>query len=147
VLRWCFFACGVYVLSLFFFCSSPGTVPAFPFYRCKGSTGLQVMFLWEKRSEVSGPVVGGVLLLEEWPPSSNVVATCPDGRSPVATKCRIMIITVAMCLSLWFDRRREPRPRWRDHGVISLHLREQWPRAAPRRPRSCECQYGRYSDQ
>jgi hypothetical protein len=104
---------------LFFSCpfslsSPPGMVPAFPFYRCKGSTGLQVKFLREKRYEISGPVVGGVLLLGEWPPSSDAIATCPDGRSPVATKCRIMIITVTTCLSLWLDRRREPRPQWRE---------------------------------
>jgi hypothetical protein len=40
-------------------------VPAFPFYRCKGSIRLQVMSLREKKSEISDPVVGGVLLLEE----------------------------------------------------------------------------------
>jgi hypothetical protein len=61
------------------------------------------MFLREKGSKISSPVVGGVLLLEEWPPSSDAVATCSDGRSSAAIKCRIMIITVATCLSLWFD--------------------------------------------
>jgi hypothetical protein len=50
---------------LFSFSLPLGMVPAFPFYRCKGSTGLQVMSLREKRSEISNPVVGGVLLLEE----------------------------------------------------------------------------------
>jgi hypothetical protein len=57
------------MLSLFSCLLPPGTVPAFPFYRRKGSIGLQVMFLREKRSKISGPVVGGILLLEEWPPS------------------------------------------------------------------------------
>jgi hypothetical protein len=35
-----------------------------------------------------------------------------------------------------------------NHGVISLHPREQWPRIVPRRPGSCrQWRYGRYSDQ
>jgi hypothetical protein len=96
----------------FFLSFFPWNGPCFPFYRRKGSTGLQVMFLREKRSEISGPIVGGILLLEEWTSSSDAAVTCPDRHSPTATKCRIVIITVVTCLSLWFDRRREPRPRW-----------------------------------
>jgi hypothetical protein len=61
------------------------------------------MFLREKRSKISGPVVGGILLLEEWPPSLDTAMTCPNECNPTATKCRIMIITVATCLSLRFD--------------------------------------------
>jgi hypothetical protein len=75
-----------------------------------------VMFFWEKRSEVSSlcPIVGGTLLLEKWPLSLDAIALCSDIHSPAAMKCRIMIIIVATCPSLRFDRRREPRPRWRE---------------------------------
>jgi hypothetical protein len=79
-------------------------------------------FLGRKiRGLQSCPVVGGVLLLEEWPLSFDAVATCPDIRGPVddATMTRrVMIIPVATYLSLQFDWRREPRPRrhesWHD---------------------------------
>jgi hypothetical protein len=48
------------------------------------------------------PVVGGVLLLGEWPLSLDAVATCPATCSPmndVATMCRVVIIPVVTCLS------------------------------------------------
>jgi hypothetical protein len=63
------------------------------------------------------PVVGGVPLLEEWPLSFDAVVTCPDIHGPMddtATTHRVMIISVATCLSLQFDWRRESRPRRRD---------------------------------
>jgi hypothetical protein len=55
--------------------------------------------------------------LEEWPLSFDAVAMCPDIRSPVddaAMTHRVVIIHVATRLSLWFDWRREPRPRRRE---------------------------------
>jgi hypothetical protein len=52
--------------------------------------------------------------LEEWPLSLDAIAMCSDRRSLIAMKCRIMITTVATCLSLQFDRRREPRPQWHE---------------------------------
>jgi hypothetical protein len=77
-----------------------------------------ISFLGRKiRGLQSCPVVGGIPLLEEWPLSFDDIATCPDIRDPVddaATTHRVMIIPVAMCLSLWFDWRREPRPRRRE---------------------------------
>jgi hypothetical protein len=62
----------------------------------------------------SCPVVGGMLLLEEWPLPFDAVATCPDIRGPMddaATMHRVMTVPVAMCLSLRFDWRRGLRPR------------------------------------
>jgi hypothetical protein len=56
------------------------------------------------------PVVGSVLLLEEWLLSFDVVAMCPVICGLVddaATTHRVVIIPVAMCLSPRFDRRRE----------------------------------------
>jgi hypothetical protein len=55
--------------------------------------------------------------LEEWPLSFDDVATCPDIRGPVddaTTTHRLVIIPVATRLSLWFDWRRERRPRRRE---------------------------------
>jgi hypothetical protein len=55
--------------------------------------------------------------LEEWPLSFDAIVTYLDIRCPTddaARTCRVVIITVATCLSLRFDRRREPRPRSRE---------------------------------
>jgi hypothetical protein len=62
-----------------------------------------ISFLQRKiRGPHSCPVVGGVSLLEEWPLSFDVVATCPHIRGSVddaATTRRVMIIPVATCMS------------------------------------------------
>jgi hypothetical protein len=83
-------------------------------------------FLGRKiRGFQSCPVVSGVPLLEEWPLSFDAVVMCPNIRGPMddtATTHRVMIIPVAMRLSLWFDWRRELRPRrhesWRDFTLF-----------------------------
>jgi hypothetical protein len=84
------------------------------FIDARGMQGYMKSFLGRKnRSLQSCLVVGGVPLLKEWPMSFDAVATCSDICGHVddaPTTCRVMIIPMATCLSLRFDRRREPRP-------------------------------------
>jgi hypothetical protein len=79
-----------------------------------------IFFLERKiRGLYSCLVVGGVPLLEEWPLSFDVVATCPGMRGSVddvATTRRAMIIPMATCLSFGFDLLRGLRP----------HRHESW---------------------
>jgi hypothetical protein len=94
-----------------------------PFIDARGTQGymhaLRDVFLGKE--DMRPPVVGGVLLLEEWLLSFDAIATCPVIRGPVddaTTKHRVMIIPVATRLPPWFDWRRELSPRrhesWRD---------------------------------
>jgi hypothetical protein len=58
--------------------------------------------IFPRKEDPRPPVVGGMLLLGEWPLSLDAVATCLATRSPVddaATTRRVVIIPVAMCLS------------------------------------------------
>jgi hypothetical protein len=73
------------------------------------------------------PVVGGVLLLEEWLLSFDAIATCPAIRSPVddaATTRRVVIIPVATCLSFGLTGVEGRCLRGVNHGVILLRSRE-----------------------
>jgi hypothetical protein len=75
-----------------------------PFIDARGTPGymhvLRDIFLGKE--DPRPPVVGGVLLLDEWFLSFDVVATCPVIRSPMddaAMTRRVMIIPVTTCLS------------------------------------------------
>jgi hypothetical protein len=94
-----------------------------PFIDARGAQGyihaLHDVFLGKE--DLRPPVVGDVLLLEEWLLSFDAVATCPVVCGPMddaATTHKVVIIPVVMRLSLRFDWYREPRPRgresWRD---------------------------------
>jgi hypothetical protein len=110
-------------------CVAPKTVPACSFYSLKKVQGYKMLvhgmilvgeraprpregLIWWRcglhcrgmASVLLAPWLHGqayVPLLKEWSLSLDAVATCPDRRSLAAMKCRIMIITVATCLSLW----------------------------------------------
>jgi hypothetical protein len=90
-----------------------------PFIDARGAQGYKRVLrdVFSRRKDLNSGlclVVGGTLLLEEWPLSLDAVAMCFDIHSPTATKCRIVIITVATSPSLWFDYHREPRTRWHE---------------------------------
>jgi hypothetical protein len=73
------------------------------------------------------PVVGGVLLSEEWLLSFDAVVTCPAIRSPVddaATTRRVVIIPVATCLSFGLTAVEGQGLGGVNHGVILLRSRE-----------------------
>jgi hypothetical protein len=79
------------------------------------------------KEDLRPPVVGGLLLLGEWPLSLDVVATCPATRSLVddtAMTRRVMIIPVATCLSFGLTSIEGRGLGGVNHGVILLHLRE-----------------------
>jgi hypothetical protein len=95
-----------------------GIVSALLFYRCKGNAGLH---------DPRPPVVVGISLLEEWPLSFDAVATCPAIRSPVddaATTRRVMIISMAMCLSFGLTGVEGRGLGSVNHNVILLRSRE-----------------------
>jgi hypothetical protein len=86
---------------------------------------LHYIFLGEK--DLRLPVVGGILLLEEWLMSFGAVATCPAIRSPVddtATTHRVVIIPVATCPSFGLTGIEGRGLGGVNHGVILLHSRE-----------------------
>jgi hypothetical protein len=79
------------------------------------------------KEDLRPPVVGGVLLLEEWLLSFGAVATCPAIRSPVddaATTRRVVIIPVATCLSFGLTGVEGRGLGGANHGVILLRSRE-----------------------
>jgi hypothetical protein len=72
------------------------------------------------------PIVGGMLLLGEWPLPLDAVVTCPTTRSPmddIATMRRVMIIPVATCLSFGLTGIEGRGLRGKNHGMILLHSR------------------------
>jgi hypothetical protein len=83
--------------------------------------------IFPRKEDPRPPVVGGVILLEEWLLSFDVVATRPATRSPVddaATTRRVMIIPVATCLSFGLNGIEGRGLGGVNHGVILLRSRE-----------------------
>jgi hypothetical protein len=83
--------------------------------------------IFPEKEDLRPPVVGGILLLEEWLLSFDAIATCPAIRSPVddvATTCRVMIILVATCLSFGLTSVEGRGLRGVNHDVILLRSRE-----------------------
>jgi hypothetical protein len=83
--------------------------------------------IFPKKKDPRPPVVGGVLLLEEWLLSFDAVATCLATRSSVdntGTTRRVMIIPVATCLSCGLTGVEGRGLESVDHGMILLRSRE-----------------------
>jgi hypothetical protein len=83
--------------------------------------------IFSRKEDLRPPAVGGVLLLEEWLLSFDVVAMCPATRSPVddaTTMRRVVIIPVATCLSFGLTGIEGRGLGGVKHGVILLHSRE-----------------------
>jgi hypothetical protein len=104
-------------------------VPSLPFYRRKGTQGYMHVLcdIFPGKEDPRPPVVGGVLLLEEWLLSFDVVETCPAIRSPVddaATTRRVVIIPVATCLSFGLTGVESRGLEGVNHGVILLRSRK-----------------------
>jgi hypothetical protein len=103
--------------------------PALPFYGRKGNAGLHACATcyFSRKEDLRPPVVGGVLLLDEWLLSFDAVATCPAVRSPVddaATTRRVLIIPVATCLTFDLTGVEGRGLRGVNHSMILLCSRE-----------------------
>jgi hypothetical protein len=82
---------------------------------------------FSEKKDPRPPVVGGVLLLEEWLLSFDAVATYPATRSPVddaAMTRRVINIPVATCLSCGLTGVEGRGLGSIDHGMILLRSRE-----------------------
>jgi hypothetical protein len=79
-----------------------------PFIDARGTQGYMhaLCDVFHGKDDLRPPVVGGVLLLEEWLLSFDAVVTCPIICGPVddaATTHKVVIIPVVMRLPLRFD--------------------------------------------
>jgi hypothetical protein len=100
-----------------------------PFIDARGIQGYMHVLrdIFPRKEDLRPPVVGGISLLEEWPLSFDVVATCPAIRSPVdnaATTRRVMIIPMVTCLSFDLTGVEGRGLEGMNHGVILLRSRE-----------------------
>jgi hypothetical protein len=83
--------------------------------------------IFPRKNDLRPPVVGGVLLLEEWLLSFGAVATCPAIRrlvDDVATMRRVVIIPMVTCLSFGLTSVEDRGLGGMNHGMILLRSRE-----------------------